>query len=501
MTINFKELQNVYNNQMNLLLASNGLTTRCLLNFGVTRKEICPNCVFDPNLKKSANKYKTGGPQPFIDGRMCPYCNGAGYRGLINVEAAYLAVIWDYKYWINKPANFQNPTGMIQTICNKEYFNKIKQCQDMTVMLSETNANPLFKLVEEPNPVGLGDNNYIFCNWEKVGTSSITESMLPRPIIGLNIVNYNNGGLLLPVGTVGGPSAYGTYDQGGNAGEMTSTYATSTTIVAFSDNASSSLSQIYKGGKGTLSYAGDPMYGFRTCYRDSVFDKVSSSGLNLTNYVLVGDKNNPRDTETSVGAVTYDYHIDKYETTISGWCEFINSVASYATTSGMPVDSDTYGILNAPTLSGITYTAPTGFPGYYTFTPSSGNENKPITGMSWLSAARYCNWLSNLKPSGYQTVGNSGIVPNVATTERGTYTLDGIIAMSGNTSVFIPSPTGLIRIPTADEWYKAGFYKSSRRIVSDCGGTVSANPTLGTKSVYDVYWNYATQYDTPPGTP
>lgn len=499
MTINFDELQNIYSNQMNLLLARNGLTTRCLLNFGVTRKEICPNCIFDSNLKKSANRYKTGGPQPFIDGRICPYCNGVGFQGLINVEPIYLAIVWDYKYWINKPANFQNPTGAIQTICSKQYFDKIKQCQDMTVILSDSNANPLFKLTEEPNPVGLGDNSYIFCNWEKVGTSSITESMLPRPVIGLNVVNYNNGGVLLSVGTAGGPSAYGTYDQGGNAAEMTSTN-NNTAIVAFSGNASSSLNGIFKGGVGTVLYTGGELYGFRTSYRDSIFDQVSSSGLNLDNYVLVSDKNNPRDTSNAYGAVTYDYHIDKYETTVSSWCEFINSMASYATTSGVPVDSDTYGLLNSYALSVMDYTAPSTFPGNYTFTPSSGNANKPITGMSWLSAARYCNWLSNLKPSGYQTVDNDGSTPDTATTERGTYTLDGAIAIT-DTSVFTPSKTGLIRIPTADEWYKAGFYKSSKKIVSDCGGTISANPTLGTKSVYDVYWNYATQYDATPGTP
>ena len=72
---NFGNLKSIYNNQMDLLLASTGLTTQCVLNFGISKKEVCPNCIYDPALKKSSNKYKNGGPVPFILGKLCPYCN------------------------------------------------------------------------------------------------------------------------------------------------------------------------------------------------------------------------------------------------------------------------------------------------------------------------------------------------------------------------------------------------------------------------------------------
>ena len=64
MTIDFSSLQSLYKNQMDMLLANTGLTTKCLLNYGITKKDLCPNCIYDPNLKKSANKYKVGGPKP-----------------------------------------------------------------------------------------------------------------------------------------------------------------------------------------------------------------------------------------------------------------------------------------------------------------------------------------------------------------------------------------------------------------------------------------------------
>lgn len=163
---------------MDLLLASTGLTTRCLLNYGISKKNICPNCVYDPGLKKSANKYKDGGPRPFPNGMICPYCKGAGYYGNVQIEQVYLAVIWSFKDWILKPINIENPAGMIQTICSRSLYTKLKKCKDMTVVLSNTNSNPLFRLYEDPNPAGLGDNNYLITNWERIGTSDTTTDMV-----------------------------------------------------------------------------------------------------------------------------------------------------------------------------------------------------------------------------------------------------------------------------------------------------------------------------------
>lgn len=178
MSINFPDLQNIYNTQMDLLLANTGLTTKCLFNYGVSKKNICPNCIYDSNLKKSSNQYKPGGPRPFVSGRICPYCNGVGFYGNTQVEEVYLAVIWDYKDWIIKPINIENPTGMIQTICDRSYYSKFKKCKDMTVVYSTSNTNPLFELAEDPNPAGLGDNNYLITNWKRIGISTVSSNMV-----------------------------------------------------------------------------------------------------------------------------------------------------------------------------------------------------------------------------------------------------------------------------------------------------------------------------------
>lgn len=165
--INFASLQKVYNTQMNSLLATDGLTTKVTFNFGITKRDICPNCIYDPNLRKSANKYKTGGPMPFAVGRICPYCNGAGFHGEENSSTGYLAVIWDYKKWINPPPDIASPDGMIQTISNKSYLSNIRQCKDLSVEYSTANKQPKFVLYNEPTPAGLGDNDYIIAMWKK----------------------------------------------------------------------------------------------------------------------------------------------------------------------------------------------------------------------------------------------------------------------------------------------------------------------------------------------
>jgi hypothetical protein len=182
---NFTNLKEIYNKQIDLLLASTGLTTKCEFNFGITNKKLCPNCIYDVNLKKSSGKYKTDGPILFSLGQICPYCNGVGSYGLEKSEFGYLAILWDYKKWINPPPEIKNPNGFIQTICDKTYLANIRQCKDMTVIYHESNANPVFRLYGEPNPAGLGDNNYLFCMWEKTGFSSNTKqaniTTLPPP--------------------------------------------------------------------------------------------------------------------------------------------------------------------------------------------------------------------------------------------------------------------------------------------------------------------------------
>ena len=167
MSIPYPNLQQLFNQHLDHYLSSAGLSTPCLLNLGNSNLSECPNCIYDSILKQSANIYKTGGPINFPNGSICPYCRGSGQAGSAQSVTINMAILWDYKSWIIKPINLENPTGFIQTICHKNYRTPILQAQDMTVLNTDQNA-PIFVLDAEPTPAGLGDQNYIITQWKKI---------------------------------------------------------------------------------------------------------------------------------------------------------------------------------------------------------------------------------------------------------------------------------------------------------------------------------------------
>ena len=169
--------------------------------------------------------------------------------------------------------------------------------------------------------------------------------------------------------------------------------------------------------------------------------------------VTVGNPGNPHDPVTGglYGGVSETYAIGKYEVTLNQYTEFLAAVAV----------TDTYGLYNSGmgtdlNIRGITRT---GGPGSYAYSVI-GDGNRPVTYVSWYDAARFSNWLSNGQPTGLQTVG---------TTESGSYTL------TGNTGLISYNGTGLHRLPSENEWYKAAYYQPAA-----AGGDT------------DGYWQYPT---------
>ena len=293
-------------------------------------------------------------------------------------------------------------------------------------------------------------------------TQTYTSTPTPTltPIGGVNAANYNNtavwggGANVTTVGTNGRPSFYGTYDQSGN-------------VFQWNDLDGTTSSSRGRRGGDRFSYYGYVSSSLRNSVPpsnasgDTGFRLASSSlsALSYSSFVTVGDINNLNDTRSgqAYGAVNYVYQIGKYTVTNTEYVEYLRAVAT---------SSDTYVLRIGPGAISVS-----GF-GYYTYTISSNMENKPVVGLSWFNCARYCNWLSNGKPSGAQ---------NSTTTENGAYNLNG--AISGNAvAVNATNPnTGLApayRLPTENEWYKAAYYAPDRSPKS--------------------YWLYATQSDTAP---
>jgi sulfatase modifying factor 1 len=171
--------------------------------------------------------------------------------------------------------------------------------------------------------------------------------------------------------------------------------------------------------------------------------------------VTVGDPGNASDTGgTGNGAVSYSYQIGKYDVTIGQYAAFLNAVAA----------TDPYSLYNVNMGSdgNIKGIQQNGSSGSYTYSVI-GSADRPITYVSWFSAARFANWMTNGQGSG--------------STETGAYTLNG--ATSGD--AVAANPNAAFRLPTENEWYKAAYYSPTLN-----GGTGG-------------YYAYATQSNSEPG--
>jgi len=178
-------------------------------------------------------------------------------------------------------------------------------------------------------------------------------------------------------------------------------------------------------------------------------------GITLTR---VGNPGNKADT-TGYGSVATAYSISVYDVTLTQYTKFLNAVAR----------TDKYALydLSLGTGDHIKGISRTGADGAYKYAVI-GNGANPVTYVSWLDAARFCNWLQNGEPE-------TG-VENSATTEDGAY------ALNGDTTTGKEMPTAAAKwwIPTEDQWYKAAYY----------------DPTLDNNK--GGYWLYPTRSDVLP---
>jgi sulfatase modifying factor 1 len=168
--------------------------------------------------------------------------------------------------------------------------------------------------------------------------------------------------------------------------------------------------------------------------------------------VLVGDAGNAD--ESTWGGVAYPFRIGRFEVTAEQYCVFLNAVAK----------SDPYGLFDVKmqdTAAVATITR-SGSSGSYSYSVIAGRERVPIAYISWFDAARFANWMHNGATA-------------ASSTETGAYELNG----ATNGTSFSASSSAKWRLPTGDEFFKAGYYKG--------GGTNSG------------YWRFATQSDEVPG--
>jgi hypothetical protein len=103
----------------------------------------------------------------FPEGSICPICNGQGVLSKTSTETQNLAVIFDSKKFINF-GNVNVPVGDIQIICPITLYPQLASASYITVDTNISSyAQHKYTRISDPQPVGLGDNRYIFSNWER----------------------------------------------------------------------------------------------------------------------------------------------------------------------------------------------------------------------------------------------------------------------------------------------------------------------------------------------
>ena len=185
------------------------------------------------------------------------------------------------------------------------------------------------------------------------------------------------------------------------------------------------------------------------------------AGQTSLQFVTVGDPGNAADPLTGFGSVAYTYQMGEFDVTVAQYTQFLNSVAK----------TDSFGLWN-PSMTpesafGSCGISRSGTSGNYTYSFAPANQNFPVDEATWGDAARFANWLSNGQP-------DTG-VENAATTESGSYLLNGAVTDQQLDAV-TRSPFATYVIPSENEWYKAAYSK---------GGNAG-------------YWLYPTKSDSPP---
>ena len=166
-------------------------------------------------------------------------------------------------------------------------------------------------------------------------------------------------------------------------------------------------------------------------------------------FMTVGNPGNPGEESgflppvPNTGAVEYVYRIGKFEVTSGQYTEFLNAVAA----------DDTYALYD-PDMWDNGFGCKiqrSGSPGGYAYAVAADREDRPVNLVNWGDAARFCNWLTNGKPTGGQ---------ELATTEDGSYFLNGALSDVDLMAVTRRSQQdgGRYYIPTEDEWYKAAYH-------------------------------------------
>lgn len=159
---------------------------------------------------------------------------------------------------------------------------------------------------------------------------------------------------------------------------------------------------------------------------------------------------NPWGPPLTRGSVNYEFRMARSELSTAQWVEFVNTFTTRGNFPARIAGEESFLTLEPAYYGGEPDTSYTGPGKRYRVVP--GHENLPVFGISWRSAALYCNWLHNDKS------------PDLNRLWRGAYDsttwTDPRFGPLGDEIAH--EPGARFWIPTLDEWQKATFFDPNK---------------------------------------
>lgn len=162
------EVKTFIENSLTDMLDSSIFGKKCLLHLPPTTTN-CPNCLPDPMSSKSSNIYLNGGPQPFVNGQICPVCLGHYAIETANNTIIYASIEFNFQNFLNiLKLNLRYPQNAIQIRTYSTHISDIRNCSSLETLLDVPNGNHQYKLSGEPVIQSKFTTKFCYSVWERI---------------------------------------------------------------------------------------------------------------------------------------------------------------------------------------------------------------------------------------------------------------------------------------------------------------------------------------------